>query len=106
MTEKKFDLVPLGPFKCSVCGRKPFGYCGNCKALVCEWCWEKHKKITHPKHVVDQMHPDKCAAVGCDNLPTGGQQCAYCPAVLCDNFGCREKHEKDIHPSRVDKKRP
>ena len=104
MSKKKFDLVTPGPFECVVCGKIPKGYCSgkNCSALICksESCLQIHKQQKHANVI---LTPSKCCA--CGNPPTG-QECAYCPAVICDYLGCREKHEEDFHPSMVEKERP
>lgn len=98
MTERKFDLVPLGPFECALCGKKPDGECGRCKALVCKKCWKQHKK-SHEQHAVDQMHQDTC--ITCRENHSS-ERCAYCPAPLCTSWMCREEHEKKHFNTRSD----
>lgn len=103
MSEEKLATIlsfPATEMKCAVCENKPDGQCHRCSAPLCQGCVKTHAKNSHSPTLTEMT------CIWCQENPSAdGQVCAYCPALLCDSWGCREEHEKNCHPSKV-KKRP
>ncbi len=107
MSEKTSAEIPLSPSVCSECGG-PLSFahyiCKTCKTVFCAGCREKHVKEKHNKH-----YPTLTAmgCVECGGPPDG--TCWFqnppCPAPLCHNWECKEKHEAR-HYGDKDKGKP
>ena len=98
MSEKKTIALPL-PSRvmiCVVCGNKADGQCPHCSASMCKRCWKTYKNA----HKDPPLTPMGC--IECGNPPD--RTCSYqsppCPAPLCHNWECWEKHEDKHYPPK------
>lgn len=102
MSEKALAQIPPSPSICVEChGPLSWAYyiCKSCKQTLCANCREIHVKNYH-----HAQYPT-LTAMGCIICggPTDGT-CSFqsppCPAPLCQNWECREKHEDKHYPPK------
>ncbi|KKT24736.1 MAG: hypothetical protein UW11_C0041G0002 [Parcubacteria group bacterium GW2011_GWA2_43_9b] len=103
MSEKTSKQSPPTPSTCVECGGPlSFAYysCNTCQTAFCAKCRLAHIKKNHNKHY-PSLTPMGCVVCG---GPLDGQ-CSYCPAPLCHNWQCREKHEDRHFDTRSDEEK-
>ncbi len=90
-------LLPLKEYKCAACKeQKANGQCPRCQAMLCRPCWKTHRVFCKPP----LLNAINC--VICGNEPDSTCSFHTCRAPLCQNWGCREKHENEHRDARSD----
>ncbi len=74
--------------------------CNLCQEAVCAKCrlvhLENRHKVRHPSLTT-------MGCINCGQSPEG--TCGYCPALLCQDYHCREDHEDKHFDTRSDEEK-